>query len=36
MAIAMTMIIANIVIILQKTKNMSVKQDSLRASMSNQ
>ena len=35
-AIAMTMIIANIVITLQKTKNMSVKQDSLRASLSNQ
>ena len=35
-AIVMIMIIANIVIILQKTKNMSVKQDSLRASMSNQ
>jgi hypothetical protein len=35
-AIVMIMIIANIVIILQKTKDMSVKQDSLKASLSNQ
>jgi hypothetical protein len=36
MTIVMIMIIANIVIILQKTKNMSVKQDNLKASLSNQ
>ena len=34
--IVMIMIITNIVITLQKTKNMSVKQDSLRAFSSNQ
>ena len=36
MTIVMIMIIANIVITLQKTKNMSVKQDNLKASLSNQ
>ncbi len=36
MTIAMIMIIANIVTILQNTRNMSVKHDSLRASLSNQ
>ncbi len=36
MTIVIIMIITNIVITLQKTKNMSVKQDSLRASLLNQ